>query len=163
MVSNIQLKIGEVAARSGIPVKTIRYYEEMGLLTPTVERSDSGYRMFYPQVLPRLVFIKRAQSLGLSLQEIQTLLLLYDQGELPCPEVKQQLQGKVEAIAAQIESLKALQAQLQGLLEGWQEEPSTYDLKQTICPNIQKPGEELAVTLEHHKPFLVISGSPKKY
>jgi DNA-binding transcriptional MerR regulator len=97
-----RLKIGEVAANSGISVKTIRYYEDIGLLAPTVERSDTGYRMFQLQVLKRLEFIKRAQSLGLRLQEIQRLLAVHDHGELPCPEVKQQLQAKTQAIATRL-------------------------------------------------------------
>ncbi|WP_083893669.1 MerR family DNA-binding transcriptional regulator [Kamptonema formosum] len=56
-------KIGEVAAISGISVKTIRYYEEIGLLAPTVERSESRYRLFGEGVLNRLTFIKRSQSI----------------------------------------------------------------------------------------------------
>lgn len=133
-----RLKIGEVAHLSSLSVKTIRYYEDMGLLAPTVERSSSGYRLFQLQVLNRLAFIKRAQSLGLSLQQIQSLLALYDRGELPCPEVKQQLQKKIIAIAAEIEALKTRQTELQSILELWQEQPSVHQLSQSICPNIIK-------------------------
>ena len=140
-VSGKWLKIGEVSALSGMPVKTIRYYEEMGLLTPTVERSDTGYRLFQLQVLKRLTFIRRAQSLGLRLQEIQELLALHDRGELPCPEVKQQLQTKVQAIATQISALETLQSELQAILDRWQEQPPASAQAQTICPNIQMRGE----------------------
>lgn len=132
-----RLKIGEIAYLSGLSVKTIRYYEDIGLLAPTVERSSSGYRLFHEQVLKRLTFIKRAQSLGLSLEEIKPLLARYDQGELPCAEVKQQLQTKIRAIATQIEALKNHHTQLQAILELWQEQPSDHQLSQTICPNIQ--------------------------
>jgi DNA-binding transcriptional MerR regulator len=138
------LKIGEVAHLSGLSVKTIRYYEDIGLLVPTVERSSSGYRLFKSQVLQRLRFIKRAQTLGLSLQEIQPLLAVYDRGELPCPEVKQQLQTKIEAIAEQIEALKTLQSQLQATLNFWQEQPPVEQVSQAICPNIQIADRESA-------------------
>lgn len=131
-----RLKIGEVAYLSGLSVKTIRYYEDVGLLAPTVERSRNGYRLFQSFVLNRLAFIKRAQSLGLSLQEIQSLLALHDRGELPCPEVKQQLQKKIMAIAAEIEALKTRQTELQTILEFWQEQPPVERLSQFICPNI---------------------------
>jgi len=131
------LKIGEVASRSGIPVKTIRYYEEIGLLTPTVKRAESGYRLFSSAVLNRLAFIKRSQSLGLSLSEIQELLAVHDTGELPCGAVKEHLQAKVEAISTQIQALEILRADLQGLLSGWQEQPPHHLIAQTICPNIQ--------------------------
>lgn len=132
------LKIGEVASVSGLPVKTIRYYEEIGLLTPTVERSQSsGYRLFTPQVLNRLAFIKRSQSLGLSLSEVQQILQVHDHGEVPCGEVKQHLEAKVAEINRQIEALETLRTELQGILSGWQEQPSSDRLAQTICPNIQ--------------------------
>lgn len=131
------LKIGEVARLSNLPIKTIRYYEDLGLLAPTVERSDSGYRLFHAQVLQRLAFIKRAQALGLRLDEIQTILGLYNQGQTPCPEVKQQLQAKMHSISQQIAALEALQSELAELLDSWQEQPTTT-VDQSICPNIQK-------------------------
>ena len=134
--TNKFLKIGEVALSSGLPIKTIRYYEDIGLLVPTVERSSSHYRLFSPQVLTRLAFIKRAQSLGLNLNEIQQILDVHDQGELPCGEVRQHLEAKVVEIAKQIEALKLLKAELQGILSGWQEWPQG-NANQTICPNLQ--------------------------
>lgn len=135
------LKIGEVARSSGLPVKTIRYYEEIGLLTPTVERSQTGYRLFNGQITNRLAFIKRAQSLGLTLNEIKDILTIHDRGELPCGEVKQHLQDRVHAISEQIRALETLRSELEGLLSGWQENPPPELISQTICPNIQKQGE----------------------
>lgn len=132
-----RLKIGEVASQSGLPVKTIRYYEEIGLLAPTVKRSESGYRLFDNQVLNRLAFIKRSQSFGLSLNEIKTILNLHDQGQLPCGEVKQLVQQKLAEIADRIEALETLRGELQGLLSGWQDRPSADRIARTICPNIQ--------------------------
>jgi MerR family transcriptional regulator, copper efflux regulator len=136
------LKIGEVASNSGLPVKTIRYYEEIGLLTPTVDRSKSGYRLFNLQVLNRLAFIKRAQSLGLSLNEIHQILIVHDAGQLPCGEVKQHLQAKVQSITEQIEALETLKFELQGILSGWEEHPNSHQIAQTICPNLQHPLEK---------------------
>jgi DNA-binding transcriptional MerR regulator len=131
------LKIGQVASKSGLSVKTIRYYEEIGLLTPHVERAESGYRMFEPTVLNRLAFVKRAQSLGLSLAEIAQILNIHDDGELPCGEVKHHLQLKLDSINQQIEALQTLRDELQGILSGWQEQPSADRIAKTICPNIQ--------------------------
>ena len=136
------LKIGEVASQSGIPVKTIRYYEEIGLLTPETTRSASGYRLFNPTALNRLAFIKRAQSLGLSLREIQDILAVHDSGQLPCGTVKEHLLLKVQDITQQIESLEILKSELLGILSGWQEQPLCAASSQTICPNIQPVGLE---------------------
>ncbi|MGV0027414.1 heavy metal-responsive transcriptional regulator [Phormidesmis priestleyi] len=130
------LKIGEVAEMSGLPIKTIRYYDEIELLTPTVERSQTGYRLFRREVFDRLTFIKRAQSLGLSLTEIKDILKVHDQGKLPCGEVKHHIQEKVSEIAQQIEELTLRKTELQSLLTHWQEHPSTDLAAKTICPNL---------------------------
>jgi DNA-binding transcriptional MerR regulator len=131
------LKIGAVAVNSGLPVKTIRYYEEIGLLTPTVERSEVNYRLFNETVLNRLAFIKRAQTLGLTLTEIKAILTVHDEGELPCCEVKQHLQDKVAIVSQQIKALETLRTELNGILSGWQEHPPVHLIEQTICPNLQ--------------------------
>jgi MerR family transcriptional regulator, copper efflux regulator len=137
LVGEKSLKIGEVSATSGLPVKTIRYYEEIGLLEPTVERADSGYRLFDAGVLNRLAFIKRSQSLGLTLTEIKDILQVHDRGELPCGEVRHHLEAKVAAIDEQIQSLKTLRSELKGILKGWQDHPPHDEIAHTICPNIQ--------------------------
>ena len=79
--------IGSVAKESGVPIKTIRYYEELGLLK-AVGRTEGGYRLFNSDIFARLNFIKRAQSLGLSLAEIKEFLDVHDGGDLPCDRVK---------------------------------------------------------------------------
>lgn len=135
------MRIGEVAKQSGLPVKTIRYYEEINLLAPAVERSQAGYRLFDAQVLNRLSFIKRAQSLGLSLSEVAAILQVHDQGQLPCGEVKQHLETKLVAIAQQIAALETLRTELEGVLSGWQEQPPRHLIHQTICPNLQPVAE----------------------
>lgn len=129
------LLIGQIAALSGIPIKTIRYYEELGLLK-SLGRSEGGYRQFSLEVLTRLAFIKRAQNLGLSLQEIREILKVYDQGKLPCGEAKEKLEDKLFQIDQQIKQLQTLQAELKGLLTGWEDFP--IEKNGTICPNIQK-------------------------
>lgn len=141
-VADKLLKIGEVATSSGLSVKTIRYYEDLGLLSPVTSRAESKYRLFNPQVLKRLDFIKRAQSLGMSLKEIQLFLEIHDRGNLPCSEVKQNLEAKIEAIAQQIAALKALKSELEELLSGWQEQPKSHSSDEIICPNLQPELDE---------------------
>ncbi|NEP41220.1 MAG: heavy metal-responsive transcriptional regulator [Okeania sp. SIO2H7] len=131
------LKIGQVATKSGLPIKTIRYYEEIGLLWPSVKRSPVGYRLFAESVFNRLAFIKRAQSLGLSLNEIRDILQIRDRGELPCNEVKRHLELKLQQINEQIQGLKTLKAELTDILFVWEDEPSPNRIAKTICPNIQ--------------------------
>lgn len=128
------LLIGQVTALSGIPIRTIRYYEDLGLLKSS-GRTEGGFRQFSLEVITRLAFIKRAQSLGLSLEEIGEILKVYDQGKLPCGELKEKLEDKLVEIDSQIEQLLTLRSELKGLLSGWKSFPSPQP--GTICPIIQ--------------------------
>ncbi|WP_026732052.1 heavy metal-responsive transcriptional regulator [Fischerella sp. PCC 9605] len=136
MLVQEQLKqIGTVAKESGVPIKTIRYYEELGLLKAS-GRTEGGFRLFDSDTLSRLNFIKRAQSLGLTLLEIKEFLNVHDQGELPCEHVKAKLQDKLVAIDEQIQQLLILKLELEGLLSGWETIPESSE--QTICPIIEQ-------------------------
>jgi len=128
------MKIGVLAGRSGLPVKTLRYYEDLGLL-PAIGRSEGGYRLFDEQSLRRLEFIRRLKTLGLSLEEIQGCLVVHDAGDLPCADIQIQLERQIGRIDAQIEELGQLRQELQGLLVGWQSAPTRDG--DVICPNLQ--------------------------
>ena len=127
-------QIGSVAKESGVPIKTIRYYEELGLLKSS-GRTEGGFRLFNSDVFARLSFIKRAKSLGLSLSEIKEFLAVHDQGDLPCDRVKVKLNDKIDEIDRQIQQLQVLKLELVGLLSGWETIPET--LEASICPIIQ--------------------------
>jgi len=127
--------IGSVAKESGVPIKTIRYYEELGLLR-TSGRTEGGFRIFSSDVLARLNFIKRAQRLGLSLAEIKDFLDIHDRGELPCEHVQVKLSDKISQIEQQIQQLQILKLELKGLLSGWETIPENSE--ETICPIIER-------------------------
>jgi len=128
------LLIGQVTDLSGVPIRTIRYYETLGLLKSS-GRTEGGFRQFSSNVLTRLAFIKRAQNLGLSLEEIGAILQVYDQGELPCGEIKEKLEDKVLQIDWQIDQLLTLRSEIEGLLSGWKNMGGKQE--GTICPIIQ--------------------------
>ncbi len=129
------LLIGQVTALTNVPIRTIRYYESLGLIE-SCDRTEGGFRQFDESVLARLAFIKRSQSLGLSLQEIGELLKVYDRGQLPCDDVKTKLKNKIVEIDKQIDELLTLRSELGGILSGWE----NFNTLQagTICPVIQK-------------------------
>jgi MerR family copper efflux transcriptional regulator len=135
LVKEQQKLIGSVAKESGVPIKTIRYYEELGLLKAST-RTEGGFRLFNSDILARLHFIKRAQSLGLTLSEIKEFLDIHDQGDLPCQQVKVKLQAKVAAIEKQIQQLLILKRELEELLLGTEE--ISDDSEQPICPIIER-------------------------
>lgn len=126
--------IGVVAKESGLPIKTIRYYEEFGLLK-TIGRTEGGYRLFSSDVLTRLHFIKRAQHLGMSLSDIREFLEVHDQGDLPCTHVQEKLNEKLMEIDRQIQQLQLLKQEIKSLL-GIPISPE--DSIATICPIIEQ-------------------------
>ena len=89
------MKIGELAKATGVTAKTIRFYEEEGLL-PKPARTLSGYRKYGPEDAGRLEFIHKSKRLGLSLQEIKGILQLHDRSEPTCTHVRSLLDEKVD-------------------------------------------------------------------
>lgn len=135
LVQETLKQIGQVAKESRIPIKTIRYYEELGLLKAS-SRTEGGYRLFDSDVFTRLNFIKRAQKLGLSLSEIKEFLDVHDQGNLPCEQVQVKLSEKIVEIEQQIEQLQILKQELIGLLSS--KKNFFQDSEATICPIIEQ-------------------------
>jgi DNA-binding transcriptional MerR regulator len=84
------MQIGELAKLSNTSTKTIRFYEDSGLLPPPA-RTPSGYRDYGPEVVDRLRFIHRGQAAGLTLQKVRQILAIHDRGETPCGHVQQVL------------------------------------------------------------------------
>ena len=129
----VGMKIGALASRSGLPVKTLRYYEELGLL-PAVGRSEGGYRLFGEESLRRLDFIRRLKSLGLTLDDIQECLAVLDAGELPCGDIQRQLQRQIDLVDERLRELRLFRRELQSLLQNWQSDPAPN--MAVICPNL---------------------------
>ncbi len=108
------MRIGQFADRLGLNTKTIRYYEGIGLL-PVAERSTSGYRLYSEADLGRVVFIKSAQRLGLTLHEVRELVSLRERGEPPCAHVRNVLQEQLRTIDSRIAELRTLRTELHEL------------------------------------------------
>jgi DNA-binding transcriptional MerR regulator len=108
------MRIGELADRVGVNTKTIRYYESIGLL-PQPPRSDAGYRIYGDEDEARLVFIKTAQHLGLSLDEVREVLALRDAGTAPCEHVRGVLREQIRTISRRIAELRRLREELREL------------------------------------------------
>ncbi|GAB4215066.1 MAG: hypothetical protein OHK0012_14380 [Synechococcales cyanobacterium] len=128
------LLIGQVALATDLSVKTIRYYADLGLI-PTHDRTEGGFRVFTPEVLGRLAFIKRAQRLGMTLHDIAQVLTIRDQGSPPCHAIHELLHEKVAEIDQRIQELQVLRQQLHELLADWQD-PDHLEADQ-ICPNLE--------------------------
>lgn len=105
------MKIGQLAERTGVSTKAIRYYEEIGVL-PAPARAANGYRRYEEGAADRIGFIQDAQSAGLSLLEIQVILDLRDRGEATCGHVIGSLEMRLEDVEQQMEDLRRTRSRL---------------------------------------------------
>ena len=108
------LTIGKLANQAGVTVDAIRYYERCDLL-PASGRSPSGYRLYHEDVVHRVQFIRHAQTVGFSLNEIRELLALRDDPGRSATEVKHLVHEKIADVDARIRSLERIRDDLQGL------------------------------------------------
>ncbi|HJR07885.1 MAG TPA: heavy metal-responsive transcriptional regulator [Pyrinomonadaceae bacterium] len=114
------LRIGEVAEASGIGVEALRFYERRGLLGRPA-RTASGYRAYDASVIERLAFIKRAQAIGFSLDEIAEILEMRGRGEAPCLEVREAARRKLAELDARLTELRRYRNELARTLDDWDE------------------------------------------
>jgi Cu(I)-responsive transcriptional regulator len=109
------MNIGDVAQLSGLPAKTIRYYEEIGLIEPL--RAANGYRSFRESDLHKLAFLGRARSLGFAIEDCRTLLALYRDRDRSSADVKQVARSHLDCIDRKIEGLTEMRKTLAHLID----------------------------------------------
>jgi DNA-binding transcriptional MerR regulator len=140
-----EMRIGELAQASGMLPKTIRFYEEIGLLPPA-QRTENRYRIYNQEDVQRLRFIRNARRLDFSIDDLKEVLALRDRGEAPCRYVSHLLETKQLEIEVRIRQLQELQQELQQLLDQASSLPDDdIEMKNCVCHliyNRQKSGEE---------------------
>lgn len=138
--------IGRIARAAGVSVQAVRYYERLGLLPPA-HRTESGYRVYGPETEKRLRFVKRAQTLGFSLDEIREILRLRFEGASPCDCVRTLLQSKLDQVEKQIKELARFRHDLRHTLKLSRKLPRLPHAASSICPLI----ETIAPAAKHQK------------
>lgn len=108
------MNIGKVAERTGLPAKTIRYYEDIGLIRPL--RDTNGYRAFRDSDCHKLAFLGRARALGFTIEDCRTLLALYEDESRASADVKHLAQQHLEQIDQKLTQLQEMRATLARLV-----------------------------------------------
>jgi DNA-binding transcriptional MerR regulator len=108
------MRIGEVAARAGVPAKTIRFWEDQHLL-PAPARTAAGYRNYSTGIVERLAFIRHAQAAGLTLEHIRQVLAIRDGGQPPCVHVADLITQRLGEVEARLAELALARDQLAAL------------------------------------------------
>jgi DNA-binding transcriptional MerR regulator len=114
------LRIGQVAQVTGLPVKTVRFYCDEGLIG-TVARSPGGYRLFDPAVVSELALIRAMRAMDVPLPELKRILEVRRSGHCNCSALKSSVQTRIQSIDQRLAELVAMKAELAQLLSSWQE------------------------------------------
>jgi len=134
MATAVRLKIGEVSKQTHVAVGALRYYESLGLLKS--ERGENSYRYYPPEAVQQVQFIKKAQALGFSLENIREVINVHHHGDVPCEFVQSLLQEKIQQLEAQIRQMEAFKTELEHYRDSWAAHyprPKPGD----ICPLIE--------------------------
>jgi DNA-binding transcriptional MerR regulator len=122
-----------VAQRAAVGTKAIRFYEANGVI-PRPPRGENGYRLYAPEMVDALRFIKQAQGLGLTLGEIKDIVAIRQGGRAPCAHVHQLLESKAAELDRKLKDLLMLRRRLRQSLAAW---GRTAGRQATVCPHIE--------------------------
>jgi MerR family transcriptional regulator, copper efflux regulator len=112
------LKVGEVSRRSGVGIETLRFYERSGLLDRPA-RTGSGYRLYGEEVLERLNFIKHAQALGFTLDEIGRVIAEKRAGQTPCAKVREIVRHRLQELDERMAQMRRYRREVAAALAEW--------------------------------------------
>ena len=125
--------IGNVARQVGVRPSALRYYEAQGILRPAV-RGANDYRFYSEDAVKLMLFVRRAQALGITLKEIKPLLTLVEQGQQPCHHVKQVIKRRLNDVNEKLRELQLLRKELRSLLK----RKTGLPRANKVCPLIER-------------------------
>ncbi|BFM48314.1 MerR family transcriptional regulator [Marinomonas sp. THO17] len=126
------MRVSEIAKKALVSPDTVRYYTRLGLITAE-RHPDNQYQLYDNKALQRLKFIRQATELGFSLKQVENILQQSDNGDSPCPTVRDLLQQKVPQTKAKIAQLQAHLANMEAALATWESMPDGVPNGHSIC------------------------------
>lgn len=133
------MTVSELSRQGRVAPHVVRYYSRIGLLSPS-RHPDNGYKLFSRSDISRLRFIRQAQSLGYTLEEIAQILDTSAQGKSPCRRVRDILQRHVEENRQKLEELMQLQNRMEDALRKWDKMPDRAPDRESVCHLIESTG-----------------------
>jgi len=128
--------VSDLAKEAQVTADTVRHYVKLDLLQPK-RHVENGYKLFSQNDITRVQFIRNAKSLGFTLKEISEIFAHSQEGNSPCPQVRETLQQHIEANKARIEELVALQQHMELALRQWSDMPDGSPNGKSICHLIE--------------------------
>ncbi len=129
--------VSELATRASVTPDTVRHYVQIGLLQPR-RNPDNGYKLFETADVQRLLFVRQAKSLGFTLNEIREILAHAQQGESPCPRVREIIHRRITENRRHLDELIALQQRMESALASWETLPDGMPSGESVCHLIEE-------------------------
>jgi len=126
------MTVSDLEETSGVPGHVIRYYTRIGLLKPDRDPGN-GYKLFGARHVSRLIFIRRAKSLGFSLKEISEICQHAEKGKSPCPRVRDIIEKRIVGNRKKLDGLVRLQTRMEKAMQGWKRLPDGVPNGNTVC------------------------------
>ena len=133
------LHVTDLASQADVTPATVRYYSRIGLLRPDRD-PENGYRCFSAADSRRVVFIRQAQALGLTIGDIKAILETVDHGKAPCHQVKSLVRHRLASLRARIADLRATEAHISKALTSWNGMGDQIRDDGELCPLIERAG-----------------------
>ncbi len=133
------MTVSQLSRRGGVEPHVVRYYARIGLLVPA-RHPDNGYKLFSRADISRLQFIRQAQSLGYTLDEIGKILKESGQGKSPCHHARTILRRHIVENRRRLDELVALQARMEHALKQWEKMPDSLPDGNSVCHLIESTG-----------------------
>ena len=130
------MTVSVLAKKSGTTPHAVRYYTRMGLLTPT-RNPENGYRQYKPSEVNWMRFIRQAKALGFTLHEIQEIMHDKEEGNSPCPRVRELLQHRIVENRLHLQELLELQDRMEAALLTWSKMPDSKSNSHSVCHLIE--------------------------
>jgi MerR family transcriptional regulator, Zn(II)-responsive regulator of zntA len=142
-----RLHVAELARKANVTPATVRYYARIGMLSPDRE-PENGYRCFVAEDVHRVVFIRQAQALGLTIGDIKEILRTVDHGEVPCGQVKSLVEERLLSIQRDISRLRATEIRMKQAIGLWTRmgDPVPHDGE--LCPLIERVDTPSNISLQ---------------
>ena len=133
------LHVATLAGHANVTAATVRYYSRIGLLRPGRD-PENGYRCFVAADLRRVIFIRRAQLLGLTISDIKAILETVDHGKSPCRQVELLVRQRLASISSQIANLRDTEVRISKALKSWNDMDDQTRNSGELCPLIESVG-----------------------
>lgn len=116
------MRVSDLARRADTTAETVRHYTDLGLLVPGRD-PDNGYRRYDDQDLKRLCFALKARSLGFTLADVARLIEASEEGDVPCPQVRELIETRLAEVEARIDELHRLKTRMRSAMDAWSAAP----------------------------------------